>query len=387
MPRTVISTSDAMAVKKYSADTYMEVVPKSFFLSKMMGPVTKMGQYRTESDPDYPIHVITDLENEKGYNISYDIFYRAKGIPILGDNILRGNEMDLKKASDNVSIDQVRQGFNLGGRLSRQYTVHDLGKVAKAFGVGWCSEILDELFFLYLAGDRGDDTGIWILPTAYAGIGGNTVTAPQSGRAIYGGDATTTATVDVNDKFTIDLIDRGVAMLDMTTPFIRPPKMGGQTWRGIAVLHPYCVHDMITNTGTGQWQDLQKMAGPRDLSNPIFKGGDFVGVYNDVAIFKHSKVPRNHDWGSGSNVYGARNLVLGAQAGVIAWGAAKGNKGNRFKWHTETEDRGNVDVLDFGAMFGIKRVIFTDPNDSTAKDNGMITINTACANPNSSTGA
>ena len=385
MSKTVIGTSDLITVKHYSAGVFMEVVPQSFFLSKFIGPIQKIGKYRQESSPDYPIQMITNLENEAGDAVSYDLFYRAKGIPIIGDNILRGNEMNLSWASDTVNIDQVRQGFNCGGKMTRKRTAHDLNAIAKVQGGGWTAEIVDEMFFAYFAGDRGDDTAIWILPTGTpAVLGINTLTAPQSGRAIYGGDATTTASIDAADKFTIDLIDKGVAMLDTSTPFIRPCKMGGQKFRGVAVLHPFCIHDLRTNTGEGQWQDIVKAVGVRGTNNPIFQGDDFVGIHNGVAIFKHPKVVRNTDWGAGT-VYGARNLLLGAQAGVIAWGAPK--KGERFTWHEELEDRGNQQILDFGAMFGIKRCIFTDPADSTAKDNGMITINTACANPNTSTGA
>jgi N4-gp56 family major capsid protein len=198
------------------------------------------------------------------------------------------------------------------------------------------------------------------------------VTAPDSTHDIYGGDATTTASIDANDTFTLDLLDKAVAMLDVTTPLMRPCKVGGQSFRGVAILHPFCVHDMRTNTSTGQWMDITKSAGVRGQENPIFKGGDFIGEYNGLAIFKHPKVPRNADWG-GAAVPGARNLVLCAQAGVIGFGSP--GEGLRFDWFEEMEDRGNVQVIDVGAIFGVKACVFN------SLFNGVITINTACTQP------
>jgi N4-gp56 family major capsid protein len=137
---------------------------------------------------------------------------------------------------------------------------------------------------------------------------------------------------------------------------MRRCKVGGQSWRAVAILHPYQVRDLRTNTSTGQWLDIQKAAGVRGPQNPIFNGGDFVGAYNDVAIFKHPKVVSFNNLGAGSDVSCARALVLFAQAGVIAFGSP-GN-GLRFSWHEELEDRGNVQVIDTGSIFGIKAAIF-----------------------------
>jgi len=162
-----------------------------------------------------------------------------------------------------------------------------------------------------------------------------------------------------------------VAMADLSTPLMRRCKVGGQSFRAVLVLHPYCVRDLRTNTATGQWLDIQKAAGVRGTANPIFSGDDFIGVYNSVAMFKHPKVVYHDDWGSLGATYGARNLMLFAQAGVLAFGSP-GN-GLRFSWHEEEEDRGNVQVIDIGMMMGIKKAVFN------GVDFGVITIAAAAA--------
>jgi N4-gp56 family major capsid protein len=370
MARTVIATGDSQTVKHYSAAMFMECIPQSFFLSKFIGKAKRVDKQRTQTDPDYPIQILTDLENDAGDAISYDLFTRAKGQGIEGDNVLRGNEEKLVVYTDTVKIDQLRHGMDCGGRMTRKRTRHNLREVAKSNLAGWWAERFDELFMMYLAGERGDDSSIWVLPTGYAAFAGNTLTGPDSTKDIYAGAATTTASIVASDTFTIDLIDDAVSLADLSTPLMRKCKVGGKSFRAVLILHPYAVRDLRTNTSVGQWMDLNKAAGVRGPENPIFSGDDFIGVYNGVAIFKHPKVPYHNDWG-GAAVTGARNFMLFAQSGVIAFGSP-GN-GLRFSWHEEEEDRGNVQVIDTGSMFGVKKAVFN------SVDFGVVTIASAAS--------
>jgi len=370
MARTVIATGDAQTVKHYSAAMFMECIPNSFFLSKFIGKAKRVDKQRTQTDPDYPIQILTDLENDAGDSIAYDLFMRAKGLGVEGDNVLRGNEEKLVVYTDSVKIDQLRHGMDCGGRMTRKRTRHNLREVAKSNLAGWWAERFDELFMMYLAGERGDDTSIWVLPTGYGSFAGNTLTGPSANKDIYAGAATSAATITAADTFTLDLIDDAVSLADLSTPLMRKCKVGGQNFRAVLVLHPYAVRDLRTNTATGQWIDIQKAAGVRGPQNPIFSGDDFIGSYNGVAIFKHAKVPYHTDWG-GSTITGARNIMLFAQAGVIAFGSP-GN-GLRFSWHEEEEDRGNVQVIDTGSMFGVKKAVFN------SEDFGVITIASAAS--------
>lgn len=368
MARTVVATGDGITVKHYSAAMFMECIPQSFFLSKFIGKAKRVDKQRTQTDPDYPIQILTDLENDAGDSIAYDLFTRAKGQGIEGDNVLRGNEEKLVWYTDSVKIDQLRHGFDTGGRMARKRTRHNLRDVAKSNLSGWWSERFDELFMLYLAGERGAST-FWVLPTTYAGFAGNTLTGPDSTKDIYAGSATSTSDIVATDTFTLDLIDDAVALADMSTPLMRKCKVGGESFRAVLILHPYCVRDLRTNTATGQWQDINKAVGIRGNGNPIFAGEDFIGVYNGVAMFKHPKVPHHTTWNT--SVHGARNVMLFAQAGVIAFGSP-GN-GLRFSWHEEEEDRGNVRVIDTGTIFGVKKAVFN------SIDFGVMTIAAAAS--------
>jgi N4-gp56 family major capsid protein len=88
-------------------------------------------------------------------------------------------------------------------------------------------------------------------------------------------------------------------------------------------------------------------------------------------------VIRFSDYGAGGNVNACRNLFMGRQAAVMAFGSP--GTGLRFDWHEETQDRGNQAVIDTGTIVGVKKTAFTI--DGTSRDFGVIALDSACADP------
>ncbi|RPJ11204.1 MAG: N4-gp56 family major capsid protein [Deltaproteobacteria bacterium] len=360
--RTVVATADAITIKKQSAALYKEIIPKSFFLSKFMGGEGSLK----------PINLLTDLEKDAGDSISYDLFMKIKGKGVEGDDLLRGKEEKLVWYTDTVLINQLRHGVDTGGKMSRKRTKHNLRNIARDRLAGWWAERWDELIMVYMAGARGVDTTVYVLDSAFSSFAGNSLAAPDSDHILYGGDATSKASVDANDKFTMKAIDKAVAKANMLRPQIQPCTVDGDEPHFCMLLHEWQVFDLRTDTSTGQWLDIQKAAATKDgQKNPIFSGA--LGVYNNVVLHRHPKVPRFTDYGAGSNIAAARALFMGAQACVVAFGSP--GDGLRFSWHEEMEDRGNVLVVDTGSIFGIKKCTFN------SKDYGVIAVDTAAAQP------
>ncbi|MFX5777164.1 DUF4043 family protein, partial [Acinetobacter baumannii] len=70
----------------------------------------------------------TDLEQEAGDTISYDLSVQLSGGVIEGDQKAEGKGEKLDFFTDKVFIDQARKPVSCGGRMSRKRTVHDLRK-------------------------------------------------------------------------------------------------------------------------------------------------------------------------------------------------------------------------------------------------------------------
>lgn len=371
MGKTVIGVGDSKAVKKYSSFLAVDVGRKSYFNKKFMG---------VGIEAQTPIQTLLNLENDAGDTITYDLVMALKMQPVEGDALLRGKEEDLKFYTDSVSIDQARGGVNTGGKMTRKRTIHDLRRIARARQTEWWARLFDELFFMYLSGRRGTNSD-YIFSTSYAGFAGNSLVAPDDKHNLFGGAATSKATIANTDKMDLTLIDRAQARASTMgggssgIPAIEPCMIEGEE-HYVTVMHPWQEYAVRTNSSTGQWLDIQKAATTAEgRANPIFKGS--LGKYNETVLHKHKAVILGTDGGAGANLNWARALFMGRQAAVVSFGSA--GTGLRFDWNEETEDRGNQVVITTGSIFGIKKTAFTI--DGTSRDFGVIALDTYVADP------
>jgi N4-gp56 family major capsid protein len=368
MARTIVGLNSPLAVQKYSSALFVDVNRTAYWQKKF-----------TSDSPDAPLPVqrLTQLENDAGDKINFDLSLQLKMEPVEGDDTLEGQEEDLKFYSDDILIDQMRGGVNTGGRMTRKRTLHDLRTVARTRQGEWWVRVFDELHFMYASGARGVNSD-FIFRTSYSGFAGNSLVAPDSEHLMYGGDATSKATVDSADKMTLSVIDKAKTKATMMgggtegTPQIQPIMVDGEEAYCL-LMNPWQEYDLRTATTTGGWLDIQKsLATSLGKNSPIIKGA--LGMHNNVVLHSHKSVIRFSDYGSGSNVKAARSLFIGRQALACAFGSSGG--GLRFDWNEESRDNGNQAVITTGAIFGVKKVRFN------SKDFGLIAIDTAAADPN-----
>lgn len=360
---TTIPFGDAKAQKKWSGSLFIDSVKKSYWNRKFVG----------ESDNDV-IQRLTDLEQDAGDTIDYDLSVQLRQKPTTGDNRLEGKEESLKFYSDQVMIDQLRHGVSAGGRMSRKRTAHNIRKIAKDRLSDYWSKYMDELHFIYLSGARGINED-YTEDVAYVGHAGNPIQAPDASHISYGGDATSKATIDANDKMSKVAIEKAevkarmMRSRDPSTANMLPTMINGEP-HYVCVMSPFQEHDLRTADTTG-WIDIQKAAAAAEgRNNPIFKGN--MGMIKNVVLHSHESVIRFSDYGGGA-LPAARALFLGRQAGVIAFGSSSGL---RFDWTEEVADHGNEPKVASGTILGIKKTRFNN------KDFGVQSIDTYAADPN-----
>lgn len=364
MSQTVIPWGDPKAVKKWSSNLAVDMLEKSYFNAKFIG-----------KGANNVIEEKKDLESEPGDRVSFDLSVQLRKAPTTGDNRVKGNGENLRFFTDEVIIDQVRHEVSAGGRMTRKRTVHDLRQVARDRLGDYWSKWQDELFFIYLAGARGINED-FIEATDYTGHAGNALRAPDTQHILYGGDATSKASLVAADVMSRSVIERAVTKArmmrakDPATANMVPVKIGSQEHYTI-VMTPYQEHDLRNATGS-EWIDIQKAAaGAEGSKNKLFTGS--LGMINNVVLHSHSSVIRFDDYGAGANVEAARALFMGRQAAVYACGMKNG----RFDWSEEMEDRGNEPVVTAGTIIGVSKTRFN------GKDFGVMALDTAAAEPTS----
>lgn len=344
MAQTTIAWGDPLAQKKFSAVLAYETFQKSFW-----------GRNFMSTDGGNVIHRITDLERMAGDTVSIDLFNQLLGTGIEGDNTLRGNEEALTRESQDVKIDQLRWGVNLGGRMSRKRTVHDLRMIGKSRLTDWTGRRFDEDYFCYLSGDRGSETANWILPTSYTGRAGNTFQAHYTGTTANATvinhptyvTGTGMASGQTASKAWLDQICYTLQTME-NPPLPVTNKDGEPMW--ILLMDSSAEQDLRADSGTNGWPEISKFRGSGD--DP-FKAR--LGTYRNLILYSNPRVVKKVDPVAGTKVQ-CYNLVLGAQSGVHVGGSVGG--GMTAQWIEETEDRQNVPVITIGFMYGIQRVVY-----------------------------
>lgn len=376
MARTIVGVNDAKAVKRYAGLLAYDESQKSYFGQRFVG---------RGAEAEVPIQLLSELESDAGEQIAYDLLAELKMAPVEGDDILEGKEEAQRFYTDTIYIDQARCGVNTGGRMTRKRTLHNLREKARRQQSSWWARLKDELRFIYLSGARGVNTN-FILPTGYTGRANNALVAPDTNHILYGGNSTAkinmtneAAGAAGSDTFDLRLVDRAKTKADSQgggatdIPVLQPCKIDGEEVF-VCVMHTFQEDDLRSNTGTGQWLDIQKaIAASEGRKSPMVKGS--LGMYRGCILHSHRNVIRFNDYGAGGTYEAARALFMGSQALVEAYGSP--GTGLRFDWHEEVRDNGNQVVISSNCTWGTKKVSFTTPIG--AQDFGVFAMDTYAA--------
>jgi N4-gp56 family major capsid protein len=374
--RTLIGVGDPQAVKKWATMLSSSVNKASYFGRKMIG----FGK-----DARLPIQRIDDLQSGAGDEVTVDLLMPMNMEPIIGDDTLEGKEQPLKHFTDRLRIDQVRGGADLGSRMSKKRTLRDLRMDAKRVSTDWWKRLQDELFFIYLSGSLGVGTGmVWTNTNPMFTV--NPLTAPDSVHQMYGGAATSKATIATTDGLKLRAFDRAVAKAatlggDGTDELSMVPLDIENGEHYVALMHTFQFDALKSDTTstTGFWLEIQKAAAAAEgRKNPIFDGSD--GMYAGVILHKHRNVIRFSDYGAGANLPAARMLFLASQAAMVAYGSGDG-EGSRFSWTEEAKDHGNSVAIGTNAIMGVKKSTYKSKDGFTTRDFGVIAVDTYAFDP------
>lgn len=362
---TNVGVNSPQAVKRWATSLAIETDKQSYF-TRFIG-----------AGENNIIERRTDLEDDAGDTLKFDLSVNLRGGVTVGDNVVEGTEEHLTFYQDEVKIDQVRKGASAGGRMTRKRTLHNLRSIARDRTATYMAEWVDEGFHVYLAGST---EGI-NQDSKFAGeFAGNPIQAPDADHQLYGGDAISKGTLAAEDKMSVALIERVSVkprMMNATNPDVMkmtPVSVDGAK-RFIMLMSPFQAYDLRVETGDLSWSKIQQaLATSEGRNSPIVKGG--LGMVNDTVLHQHEGVRRFNDYGAGA-VHAARALLMGRQAGVVAYGS--GGRGTRFTWVEKMFDADNQVAIYCGAILGMKKTRFN------GKDFSVIAVDTACRDPNATT--
>lgn len=377
MASSNIPFGSPLAKKHFGGAMFNSTIGKSWVMKNLIESAHRVDKGAEMANA--PIVVLNDLTKSEGDTVSYDLFMQITGRATFGDDNLEGNLESLDAYTDEITINQVRKGVDVGGRMSNKRTVNDQRSVARQKLTEWFAQFVDQTCFTNLAGKRGINPYVLAKNVNYAVKDTHEFQDYDADHLIYGGNATSKASMTAQDKMTLGLVDKLIVKAsteggdaDKKVRLTPLDKNGEDSY--IMLLHPYQEQDLRVDATTSGWLDIQKAAaGAEGLKSPLFK--QTLGNYRGVHFKKHKHVVLDDTYGAAGNVQSARAAFLGRQALVMAFGNAS-SANLRADW---TEKKTDVDdnkaAISGRMMFNAKRPRFN------GQDVNSYAVDTAATKP------
>lgn len=355
MATTKFGVNSEFAVKTWSKQLSSEV-SKATAISSLIG-----------TDSNSIIQLKDETAKNAGDKVTFGLRKHLIGAGVSEGAQLEGQEEALSVYSDAVNLNELAHAVRVKneGTIDSQRVAFNLREEANAGLADWYSERLSLSAFIHLCGYSAkkleyEGTSFDLSQALYTGF--NAPVAPSAGRLICAGGKATEAELKETDKFDLSLIDKAVECAKLASPKIRPIRVDGENLY-VMYLHPTQVTALRTNTGAGQWLDIQKSAynGSRN-KNPIYDGS--LGMYNGVILREASHImPGIAADGKTALPNIRRAVLLGAQAGVIAFG--KSREGERYGLREVLFDYGRELGVAVKTIYGFKKTVFNAQDFAT----------------------
>ena len=282
-------------------------------------------------DSNNVVQVSRELQKSKGDTETFGLVARLSGDGVTGDDELEGNEESMQSYAEQVSIDQIRNGVRLKGKLDSQKVVYDQVMKAKENLRVWMKEFIIKQIFLKGAGVTNtslvDTNGVAYSARATWSNTPDFIadadTAAGIGNRYRGAESTGAANMAAADILTLDLITKVATQAKLCNPQIQPLDIDGDS-AYVLFVHPLSARDLRLSS---DWKTAQENAKVRSDKNPVFRGA--LGYWSNVLILENEFVPwldvsvAGNSWrgtGTGTDyaVHTAGNLLFGRQAILMA---------------------------------------------------------------------
>lgn len=330
-PKTQFATNDALTRKKWAKELFSILLPATEF-NDLVG-----------KDTNAIIQMRTELAKGEGDNIKFGIRLPLTGSGVQGRDTVEGNEEKLIFKDFSVTIEELNHAVDTGGRMEEQRVPYNLLQEGKNGLNDWWAGKLSDYAFAVLCGDTGFEM------VAGKGTFATAITGPDTEHWLRVNDVATDAAMTSADTIDLTFLDRLKQKAEVPTGTncykVRPLVMGGKKYYRV-ILHNYCFDALRQNTNVGQWGDLLRAANKLQVPNVEIE-------YNGMLISKSERVRKSP---TNSSVY--RNVLLGCQAAVFAWGGAGESKSTTMAFVPYQKDANRFMMVRGGGIFGMAKTVF-----------------------------
>lgn len=271
------------------------------------------------------------MKKEDGDQITFSLRMPLTGDGTEGDDVLEGKEEALEYHDFKVTINQLRKGTRLKGKMEEKKTSLKLRTDARTALKDWFAEKIESMYFDALNADPSPRRIVY--PAGITAISSITASHTMSCAIIE-------KTKRKAKKRIVYTDDKGVTHI---IPKIRPILVNGKKMY-VMILTEEQMRDLRSDP---VWVAAQSQANTRGEDNPLFSGSE--GIWSGVVLFTNDNVEVKSVGNAGADVGHA--LFLGAQAACFAVGSEP-------EWEEDTFDYKNKVGFEMGQIFGIAKSVF-----------------------------
>ena len=340
-------------------------------------------------DENNIVQVSRELAKKGGDTETFGLVARLRSDGITGDDELEGNEESMKSFSEQVLIDQIRNGVRLKGKLDAQKVVYDQIASAREGCRVWMKEFICRNLFFKLGGV----TNTTLTSTTGRTVGGRALWSntpdyiPDADEAYTGSrlrymnaGGVSTASLTSSHTMTLDVVTTAATMAALAEPAIQKLSGDGEDFY-VMYLHPLQARDIRKSS---DWKTAQENAKIRSDKNPVFRGA--LGYWSNVLLLENEFVPwldvsvagnsfRGAASGTDCAVDTARAILCGRGAALLA------EASNPDALVLETFDYKNIEGVAISFIGGIQKPVFAagGSDGTTAVEYGAIAVDSYAA--------
>jgi len=319
-------------------------------------------------EKDSLVCVKDNLSTGPGAYITVKYKYQISGRGRGGDEVLKGNEERYQTATDNIYVDVLRHAFKSDSPMTQQFVKEDVMDEGVDSLSDWAATRMSMSLHAHAAGIALITDPVYRLH--------NTISAINS-TYIFRPNGKTAGNLTAGDVFDVDLINDVAQFVKTVRPKLRPAKT---PWgpRFCVFLHPDQVKD-LKNSNSLWFAEMQSaMEGGRIDDNPIFTTA--LGQFNGFVFFESDFVPPGLNSGETAFKDNTRRAWIGG-AGALGLAFGRGDRApgfslNRWQWVRESEDFGFSNAVAAMTIVGAKRYRFTRPGEGSAREAGIVVVET-----------
>lgn len=287
----VFQAANALTVKRWSEKASRDTEKSLAFAPLMYGNDTTAMR-----NPDYnkmrgAIEVYTDFQGKTGDRVTVPNVRPVTGRGVHGDQLLRGTGASQNLDSMDLYFENFAHQVISGGKLSERRIALDFLKTARRSLSDWYMRKVEEAIVLALWGL----TSWYGTPLKNFGGGGtsqaetktflNPIQAFDSSHIVYGGDATSDATLDASDRMCAQLISKTetTAQEDLDIPLEPMLTEDGEDCFVLMLSGRQC-EDLRYDQ---DWKDSQAGLKYKDPGNALLRRA--IGKYGKTYVVEYPK--------------------------------------------------------------------------------------------------